>query len=50
MHVSNVAPPHASMAQYPTRSIFGKIGSISPIGMRVAHRLCWPSRMVVSMI
>ena len=21
-HVSNVAPPHASMAQYPTRSIF----------------------------
>ena len=50
MHVSNVAPPHASMAQYPTRSILGRIGSMSPICIRVAQRLCWPSRMVVSMI
>ena len=50
MQVSNVAPPHASIAQYPTRSIFGRMGSMSPICMRVAHRLCWPSRMVVSMI
>ena len=49
-HVSNVAPPQASMAQYPTRSIFGRIGSMSPICMRVAQRLCWPSRIVVSMI
>mgnify|MGYP000435291781 CR=1 FL=1 len=39
-----------SMAQYPTRSILGRIGSMSPICIRVAQRLCWPSRMVVSMI
>ena len=48
--VSNVAPPHASMAQYPTWSIFGRMGSMSPMGMRVAHRDCCPSRIVVSMI
>lgn len=38
----------SSMASKPARSIRSAMGRIIPVRMRVAHRLNWPSRKVVS--
>ena len=38
----------SSRASKPARPIRSAMGSIIPVRMRVAHRLIWPSRNVVS--
>ena len=40
--------PVRSMTRNPVRSMIGAMGSAMPQRISMPHRLCWPSRMVVS--
>jgi hypothetical protein len=50
MHVSKVAPPHASSEKKPAWSSFSTMGTMSSVLILVAARDWWASLRIVSVI